>query len=187
MSRLMLVLTSKNSDEKEALRIFQQEGDLCEEDVFGTSALEWAAARGYQDLCRKLLEAGADKSRMDEKGLTVLDYARTMGFTELAEFIDHFPASRWIKCDGDSIAEVSRDRSTNMTIRHVFNFRAREKTVIVENDKTGLIGVSPSVSFDDLTAERLQQAVDAFRICAPGYDMSNVFGPRHGGFSLPRK
>lgn len=181
MSRLMLLLTSKNPDEKEALRIFQQEGDLCEENVFGNSAFEWAVARGYQDLCRKLLEAGADKSR------TASDYARTMGFTELAEFIDHFPASRWLKCDGDSVAEVSCDRSTNMTIRHVFNFRAREKTVIVENNKTGLIGVAPSVSFDDLTAERLQQAVDAFLICAPGYDMSNVFGHRHGGFSFPRK
>jgi len=53
----------------------------------GFTMLHWAAERSYDDLCRYLIELGADPSAVDGQGRTAADCAERSGHSEIANMI----------------------------------------------------------------------------------------------------
>ena len=54
----------------------------------GTTALHLAAAAGFRESCRVLLQNGADRGQKNAAGATAIDAAKGGGHDQLAAFID---------------------------------------------------------------------------------------------------
>jgi hypothetical protein len=54
----------------------------------GTTALHLAAAAGFRESCRVLLQHGADRGQKNAAGATAIDAAKGGGHDQLAAFID---------------------------------------------------------------------------------------------------
>jgi hypothetical protein len=132
-------------------------------------ALVWASYKGYTEIARILLEYGADPHAHDS-GNTALGYARAYGHPETAELLmaavqqpRKVPQpEKWVRIGEDSVAFVGLYPAIDKKLTQIFNFETREHTSISENLQTRSEGVSPVVSFDTLTPQSLDKALDEF-------------------------
>lgn len=64
----------------------------------GKTALHWAARHGEDEACRVLLQRGADRGAVDDRGRTAADLALMHGHRRLAKMLtpplhDHHPSA----------------------------------------------------------------------------------------------
>lgn len=57
------------------------------DNLAGQTPIYYAARRGHLELCRLLIEKGADVSHTDSTGKTALEYARKAKYAEVAELL----------------------------------------------------------------------------------------------------
>jgi ankyrin repeat protein len=55
----------------------------------GQTPLYYAARRGHLDLCKMLIEKGADVNHLDNSGKTAVEYARKAKFMDVAEYLNN--------------------------------------------------------------------------------------------------
>ena len=62
---------------------------FCLQNIYGSSALHYAARWGYLAIAKRLLEGGADATLRNQDGKTALDWARQMGKSEVDKAREH--------------------------------------------------------------------------------------------------
>eukprot|EP00736_Rhodelphis_marinus_P003429 Rmarinus@m.13579 len=86
--------------------------DLSHKDKDGWTALHTAAMRGHREICRMLVECGADCMTRDANGLTASDVARDMGFFPISDLLlpegDARPLSRTAFDHSDELSYALR-------------------------------------------------------------------------------
>jgi len=82
--------------------------DVTKSDDGGRTALHWAASRGFVDVAKSLLKAGADTNAADDDGRTALHHAAYEGHTAVAELLlDHEADFRSTDSMGLTAAELA--------------------------------------------------------------------------------
>ena len=77
----------------------------------GTTALHLAAAAGFRESCRVLLQNGADRGQKNAAGATAIDAAKGGGHDQLAAFIDGWTRPRSARTPAPPIPESLNERS----------------------------------------------------------------------------
>lgn len=72
-------------------RVLQESPQIDALDSRGFTALHHAAARGYSQICQRLLRAGAERSLRDNLGRSAYDFAVMGGFSETANLLQERP------------------------------------------------------------------------------------------------
>lgn len=76
-AKTLAVIEAVRKGDADALTVALAEGGKATEiDDFGNSALMYAAAGGHPELCRQLIEAGADPSHANKWNMTARDWAQ---------------------------------------------------------------------------------------------------------------
>lgn len=57
--------------------------------LVGQTPLYYAARRGHTEICRLLIERGANPLHLDSHGKNAVEYARKAKFLETAEFLNN--------------------------------------------------------------------------------------------------
>lgn len=105
------------------------------------TALGYAVSNNQLDIIRLLLAQGADPSRRNKKGESVLDAAEGMNKTEILKLLrDHAPKAAptaeglgWKVTGEGEIACITEKPALQYRVTEIFNFKARLYTVIHAN------------------------------------------------------
>ncbi len=142
--------------------------DVNEKDSNGDTALLWAIAKKRLDIIHLLLDHDADVYLANPvNGTTPLEFSRT-SFSEAYTLIQaaankpRETEEGWAKMGAATVAHVGTYLALGKKITSIFNFTSRDRTIISENLPNGTQTMGPSVSFDVLPREAVEQALDEF-------------------------
>lgn len=82
-----LLQAAAHGDKKTVLARLEKKANADSRDVAGRSALIYAAWAGHDDICARLIAAGADVHLTDRQGYNALDYAAGRGLTGTVQLL----------------------------------------------------------------------------------------------------
>lgn len=135
------------------------------------SALMLSILHGKKDVFLCLLQRGASIDLVDSTGKTALDFARKRGdkfaINALQEHlkkqeIREIAANPWTIMDDESIACIRIHPEIERKTTYIFNFRARERTLISQNTASGAESLAAPQNFDDIGESVLREAWNAY-------------------------
>jgi ankyrin repeat protein len=161
----------------------------------GRTALHWAVEKEMTSVVDCLAKAGARTDIVDKAGKTALDLAKTKPYLlKLLQKTTAAPAvpapapaaaadpgqnsESWSRLGNTRVAHTGVYTDIGRKITEIFNFEARERTVISENLKTGAETLSPPESFDRVNEEALKKALSEFRRLGGAAEEAAVLGTR---------
>jgi RNA polymerase primary sigma factor len=107
-------------DEERARRLIAMPGLVNQQDMLGRTLLHRAAQKGKSQVCRILLEGGADATIMDASGLDAATLAKLAGQTQIAKLItDHIKGIEAAKAPVPPLTTGEIVRLLNATLKTV--------------------------------------------------------------------
>ena len=150
----------------------------------GRTPLHWAIEKDMGGVVEYLAAAGARTDIADKTGRTALDMAKTR--PHLLKMLQKTAApaaantadagEHWSMAGKNRVAHNGTYPDIGRKVTEIFNFEARERTVIIENLKTGAETLSPPESFDRINESALRTALAEFRRLGGDADDSVVTG-----------
>ncbi len=160
----------------------------------GRTALHWAVEKEMTSTVDCLIKAGARTDIADKAGKTAVDLAKAKphvlkllqkGAPSPAPAVTPAVASAPSSAEtSESWSLVGKNRvalnglypGIGRKVTEIFNFEARERTVVSENLKTGAETLAPPESFDRINEEALRKALAEFQRLGGEADEAYVLG-----------